>query len=183
LTNNNNSAYENVYDLDFNEQLRHELRYEFVKTHKDYYEQICERLGSGDFKTAWRLTYTIKSSAGLICEPFLAKLSGDLVACIIKGDSPDECTLADFKNELDRVIAEIGVKKRILVSSDQLLGKDESFQLLNRVEPLIVNQNGEFLSMLESLRKIPGSEVLCENLESYNFDKALSELINLRETL
>ncbi|MCL2248248.1 MAG: Hpt domain-containing protein [Oscillospiraceae bacterium] len=183
MTNNSDGIFENVDDLEFDEQLKRELRYEFVKVHNNYYEQICENLDKRDFETAQRLTHTIKSSAGLIHELVLAKLSEDLESQIIEGNSPNKDTLIAFKNEFDRVITEIGVKERVLLTACELLGKDESLELLDIVEPLIIRQSGESLKMLDRLRKIPGSEELCENLDAYDFDNAISELMRLREIL
>ena len=179
----NNDISTDINDREFDEQLKRELRYEFVKAHKDYFEQICKHLDDGDSDTARRLTHTIKSSAGLIHERTLSKLSENLESQIDGGGSPDKHVLVDFEKEFDRVINEIGEKERVSVSDDELLGKDESLQLLDTVEPLIKAQKGESLNMLDSLRKIPGSEEFCENLETYDFDAALSELINLRKTL
>jgi len=179
----NNSIYTSEEDFEFDEQLKRELRYGFVTTHKDYFEQISKSLKNKDFGTARRLTHTIKSSAGLIHEITLAKLSEDLESQIIKGESPDKEVLADFEIEFNRILSEIGEKERVSVSVDELLEKGESLQLLDAVEPLIKSQNGDSLNMLDSIRKIPGSEELCENLETYDFDAALSILVNLRETL
>ena len=181
--NYSHAANENIDDLQFDEQDRMELRYEFAKLHKGYYEEISQAYEMGDTELVRRLAHTLKSSAALIHESKLSELSKEIEQKLRNGVMPEIDFLASFRDEFIKVMADIGEKTLIPVKAEELLGEDEARRLLDMTEPMLKAKKVESIDMLEGLRKIFGSEDLCERLEYYEFDEALSELKKLRESL
>jgi len=160
-----------------------EMRQEYVKEHKNYYIDICAGIETGDIETAARLAHTIKSSAAMIYEPALSEISAILEKLLMQGDIPDANTLKSFGDEFNKVLNNIGEVEQIVINEEDKLGIDESINLLNKVKPLVAEQSLECMDMLETLRRIPGSEEFCEKIRSYEFDEAVEELEKLLNSL
>jgi len=67
--------------------------------------------------------------------------------------------------------------------SEETGASPESFASnpLDRLEPLLKEKNIECISFINSLKSIPGSEKLIADIRSFNYDKALISLGELRE--
>ncbi|MCL2168856.1 MAG: response regulator [Defluviitaleaceae bacterium] len=85
------------------------LRADFVASHKDTFSRISQALDSGNIPTAHRLAHTLKGVAGLIQEPELVRLAGDMEDLLREAQVPAASQLDALENELERVLKGIEI--------------------------------------------------------------------------
>jgi len=56
-------------------------------------------------------------------------------------------------------------------------------EILTKLEPILKQHSTECMNMLDEIRSIPGSEELVRCVDEFEFKKAITELLTLKERL
>jgi len=161
----------------------------FVKNNQNKYEEIIKTLEEGDIKHAHRLTHTLKSNAGQIGRPSLQKAATEIEQHLKNGKN--EVTsrqLALLKTELEETLSQLEAQFASQQNTPQIkshspLDNKSALELLEKLEPLLKSGNSECLDFIDSLHRIPKSEELIQQMESFEFELASSTFDNLKEKL
>jgi len=164
------------------EELLGILRMNFVRANSETFSKTQQALDSGDIKLAHRLAHTLKSNAGQIGETRLQQaaaaveksLDGEINA-IEKGQ------MALLETELNAVMDKLRPLAGAPGSPAEQGSPDmEPLELLEHLEPMLINRNPECLYLLDKLRSLKGTEYLCLQMEEYEFKSALLTLQELK---
>jgi len=185
-----------------------QLQLYFVKSNQDMFAKIKQAVDSGDFKLAHRLTHTLKSNAGQIGEKQLQDAAGVVEDGL---EAAEDCSAgeadsaaagavtagaansvaavtAEQMRELETVLKAVLYRLAPLMddagkqSSDTDISKDEALKMLDELEPMLIKSNPECMYLIDKIRCIPGAERLAGYVEDFNFNQALDELSNIRES-
>jgi len=163
-------------------KLQKRLQLTFVKDNQKKYQEIRDAIDNNDIKLANRLAHTLKSSAGLIGEPFLQNAAADVEAMLKDGNNnvTDEAWNA-LEHELNQVLKELEplLSKAQDAVPDKILNASEALSLLNKLKPMLANMNPESINLLDEIRSIPGTEELAKHIEEFEFKPALEILCEL----
>jgi len=161
-----------------------QLRLYFAKNNQTTFEKINEALDTGEIKLAHRLAHTLKSNAGQIGEQRLKEVAAKAEAMLINEE-----------NLLDEGIKEIlGLELRatleklapLLVEdkekhTEEISEKSIVLDILDSLEPLLIERRPECLNYIDKLRAVPGAESLVKQVEDLEFKQAIEELSKLKE--
>jgi HPt (histidine-containing phosphotransfer) domain-containing protein len=171
-------------------QLQKQLKADFVKDNQKRYEEVKNAIGAGDLKLAHRLVHTLKSTAALIGQPKLQNIAAALEASLKGGENrATAAQLEILQSELHTVLDELSPyaieQTGIRQSEDAPAAFDmeKAYELLAQLEPLLKSGNSECLDFLDSLRLIPGSEELIQQIEDFCFSEAAELLLQLKARL
>jgi HPt (histidine-containing phosphotransfer) domain-containing protein len=136
-------------------------------------------LGSSDFKTAVLLTHTLKSLSALINEEELTRLAAEAEAAFRSETRPDDVVSA-MKIEFEKVSAKIKEKIKSPAAALPAPTRANTKKIFKKAKTLLQNNNAEVINIIQSLKAIPGTEKLVDEIASYNFENALKELGRLK---
>jgi HPt (histidine-containing phosphotransfer) domain-containing protein len=154
--------------------LLRELKRHFAKNHSQSVATIRQSLSAGDIDTAHRLAHTIKSSAAMIYENSLSEMAKEMEHVLSKKELPTQAELTALDTELQRAIGAIG--EPTAHTPPTPISAGEAIHLLTKLTPLLASRNTTSLSMLDDLRKIPQADLLCSQIEDFNFGDAQATL-------
>ncbi|MCL2697279.1 MAG: ATP-binding protein [Oscillospiraceae bacterium] len=176
---------------------RKKLLRDFVNDHINTFSDIEAAINTGDFKTAHRLTHTLKGLAAMIEKQQLRDAAfaverGLAARAGFEGDDAD-CTqeqLDTLRAELAYVIDELipltshkdddtGIKN---TESAGIIDAGQAAGVFDKLEPLLKSGNSKALKLVDELPDIEGIEALIKQIEDYDFIQALKTLTKLRET-
>jgi len=166
------------------EGLMTKLRTDFLRDHSASAQNLDKYIEEGDTKSAHRLAHTIKGFAGLIGENALMQSARGLEDLFRDRVQPGDAQLAEFEEELTRVldgIAATGLPKVAVKTGEADLGK--LAELLVALEPLLEAQNAECLGYLSELGEFAEAEELGRLIENFDFELALAELGRVRRSV
>jgi len=161
----------------------------FVKNNQNKYEEIIKTLEEGDIKQAHRLTHSLKSNAGQIGKLSLQKAAAEVEQRL--KDGKNEVTpqqMALLKTELEETLSQFEAQFASQQNTSQTNGDSPfdnktALELLDKLEPLLKSGNSECLDYIDSLYRIPGSEELIQQMESFDFEPASLTFDKLKEKL
>jgi len=154
------------------------LRVDFARKNKNLFQDIRRAIDTSDIKTAHLLAHTLKGTAGLIHEQVLAEAAKHVEQILASGETPTDAMLSVVERELTRVLEDIGEVE--VPYSHAMLDKENAFALFDKLEPLLLSRNVECLNLIDELRQIPETAVLCRQIKEFDFRTALKVLITLR---
>jgi hypothetical protein len=97
---------------------------------------------------------------------------------------PTESQISDFERELKAVINNVGTSEPAApLDESEFLDPFASLTLLNKAAPLLKSRNTDRINLLDELRKVPNSAVLCQQIEDFDFTLALKTLEQIKATL
>ena len=171
-------------DLEFQKS----LQITFAKGNQKKFDEIADAIKADDIKLAHRLAHTLKGNSGQIGRSGLQR-----TAAVVEHNLKDgknlviPAQMAALKKELDAVLAEFAplLAEASKMEAVHLEPVDEKTarQLFEKLEPMLKMGNPECLKLIDSLRRIPGSEELIQQIDDFNFAFALSALDELKEKL
>ena len=177
---------ENLYEETDNE-LRLKLINNFVENNKSKYQEIENAINTGDIKLAHRLVHTLKGNAGQLRKTPLLQAAEEVeVALTDNKNHVTEEQMEVLKQELKQVIAELSSiidETDIPLMTGEPLNAAAAHQVLDELEPLLIDNDSECLTYTSTLRSIPGSENLIKMIENFDLEPALVELKELKEKL
>jgi PAS domain S-box-containing protein len=171
--------------------------YEKIKT--DFYfknlkttDVIKEAVDKGEFKTAHRLTHTLKGVAILIGAHKLGEAAETAEKIYAEGRA-DRQALNLIQQRLDAVLEllspqalearEAGEKADSLVTTTNIV---KALDVINRLEPLLNEGSSEATDLADEVRAAISNEhcgELVKYLLDYEFDEALEELLKIKRQL
>jgi len=155
------------------------LKKNFVRSNSYIIGEMTEAIEKGDIRLAHRLVHTMKSNAGQIGENRLMELSA-LAEFQLSGgkNTLEPATMETLEAELDLVLEKLGVTEGIQTApaeAEQQSAFDtkKALAVFERLEPLLRDKDTDSLQFLEELSAIPGAEGIANEIEDFNFRKAL----------
>jgi CheY-like chemotaxis protein len=161
----------------------------FVKNNRNKHEEIVKALKDGDIKLAHRLAHTLKGNAGQIGKVLLQQAAANVELFLKDGkNNVTEDLLKILETELNIVLNDFSSlfdepppaqPEERIPNFEQ--GKIQ--ELFGKLDPLIKSGNPECLDFIKDLRAVPGSGLLIQYMEDFEFQTAYQALIELREKL
>lgn len=159
----------------------------FVKRNKTTFADISNAINAGDIKLAHRLAHTVKGLAGLMGKAELQEVSRVLEYSLAEGimEHIDD-QMAAFGQELTSVLDELSplleepkTQSPVNLSFD----KAKAEALFEKLEQLLLADNAKCRELTKDLKEIPGTAELIEQIEDYEFERALELLVALKGSL
>ena len=178
------SNYEDI-ELANDEIFLEKMLVYFVKNNADIYEKISEAVALNDITLAHRLAHNLKSNAGHIKKTSLQE-AAQKVESMFKENQVVDTLLQTLKTELETVLEEL---QPLISTSDKGSGAKSSLssseirQIIDKLEPLLISGNAEYLEYVKQLKQIPGTETLSEHIENFDSISALKTLAKLKKEL
>ena len=169
-----------INDFQNDAELVRELRIDFARRYKNLFDDICNAIDSGDNKKANRLIHTLKGSAGLIHESSLEQCAWHLEKQLLHGETPLYAELSVLGDKLRSVLDDIGEPDVNIFSNDETLDEEMIITLFNQLETALSVQDLSGLELLKEIRKIPGTDALCEQVRDFDFQLALKTLTEIK---
>ncbi|MCL1878240.1 MAG: response regulator [Defluviitaleaceae bacterium] len=167
-------------DMDqYSNEIAEKIKFDFARDHKNSFNKIVSALESDETETAHRMAHTIKSLAGLLKEPALAKAAESIEHSLQFAETPTAEQLSLLQSEMDRVIKNIDAPKIVLPQA-MLFDRDAALALLEKLDPLIKSQDSDCHRFIDELRAIPETVVLCRQIERFDFRAAQKTLAVLK---
>jgi CheY-like chemotaxis protein len=167
----------------------------FLKDNQHRFSEITGALDSGDIKLAHRLAHTLKSNAAHFGKMLLQKAAADVEEQLKGGQnlvSPQQ--LAALETELNAALVELAAQAG---SGAPQAGEDDQStaaavqgepvnaelakELFAKLEPMLEMGSLESREYIDSLRVIPGTEKLRQQIDDLDFDEALVTLAKLKK--
>ena len=179
---------------------RKKLLRDFVNDHINTFEEIEAAINAEEYKTAHRLTHTLKGLAAMIekqplREAAFAVERGLAARAGLEGYDT-ECTqehLNTLKAELAYVLNELLPLTNVKEEEHEnifrrpegtdIIDAGKAAGVLNQLEPLLKSGNSKALRLTDELRGIEGAEVLIKQIEDYDFAPALKTLTDLMHNM
>jgi PAS domain S-box-containing protein len=185
LTPLNIGAVQKNARLETDMEFQNSLRLLFVNNNQKKYEEITGALEAGDIKVAHRLAHTLKSNAGQLGKVLLQQAAANVEEQLKEGENlvtPGQ--MAALETELNAVLAEYapllnGSSMPAGVESEPL-DAEAARELLAKLEPMLKMGNPDCRTFIESLRRIPESEKLIQQIENFDFEQAMLMLAELK---
>ena len=165
--------------------LEEQLKIDFVTDNQTKFCEIADSIEAGDITLAHRLAHSLKSVAGLIGKTTLQKAAAEVEAALKSGENKTTNQQMDLlKTELEAVLDELApyLTGKIKTSADTL-DTENTKALINKLETLLKSGDAECLKYVEDLEKIPGSEDVIKQIQSFYFVEAGKHLTKLKEKL
>ena len=169
-----------IDDFQNSSDLVETLRFDFARQYANLFTDISNSVKSNDTQMAHLLTHTLKGAAGLIHETSLANTARHLEQKLQNGEALTIRDLSALESELSRVLADIGKPEIVEFHTLEPMENKEALALLNELEPLLSTKDARSLIFLDELKRIPGTKVLCEQIENFDFKLALVSLSELK---
>jgi CheY-like chemotaxis protein len=178
--------------IDENDHIKTELEFKksiqlsFVKNNQDTYEKIVQALEKGDIELAHRMAHTLKSNAGHIGKYVLQNAAAKVEEQLKEGKNLAASHQMDMlKAELEEALAELAplLEEAEQEAAPQVepLDAERARELLENLEPLLRKGSPDCMNFIDSLRSIPGSEKLINQIDDFDFEAALLSLGELKE--
>jgi CheY-like chemotaxis protein len=170
-------------DLEFKKAIR---QY-FWKNNRNLYKEIINALESGDIKQAHRITHTLKGNAGQLGNTALQKAAAAVELNLKEGENNvTEGQLKTLESELSLFLDELssvfeGAETQMPHRKGVELEPEKIRELFEKLGPLLVAGNPECRNYAGELRLIPGTELLIEQMDDFNFQAAISTIKKLKE--
>jgi CheY-like chemotaxis protein len=165
-------------------KLREKLISNFVKSNKNFSQEISDAIKSDDIKLAHRLSHTLKGNAGQLHKTLLQRAAEDVEMQLVGGKNNLQPGQLDaLKIELDTVLAEFAPMLEASSAAGEALSNEETLALFERLAPLLIDSNPEAGDYTDLLRQVKGCDELIQQIESFDFKPAVKTLAKLKKML
>ena len=165
--------------------VKKKLMVNFVKENQTTYADLLKAVESDDFKTAHRIAHTLKSNAAQIDEYELRDAAAIAEVALKDSSGIARSKLNKIKSEISKVLKKLSPlldeEKRVSVSKITDINKVN--EILDSLEPLLIDNSTKCIKLLDDIKAIPGSEDLAFHIEDYNFISALDALEKLKKDI
>jgi PAS domain S-box-containing protein len=163
------------------EKLKTQLRSRFVKSNHDKFNEISAAIKEGDIQLAHRLVHSLKSNAGMLEKTGLQNIAAEAEAILKNNEIPDTKHMEALESALKSVLDEIGpvTDEPEEQTERRVINNKEKEALFQKLEPMLKSRNPDCLKLLNDIRSIPGTDILAEQIEKYNFKLAIQTLAEL----
>ncbi|MCL2196606.1 MAG: ATP-binding protein [Treponema sp.] len=172
-----------LFELEDEERMKKQWRINFARSNQKTYEEIIKAVSTHDTALAHRIFHTLRSNAGQIGEKKLQNAAAVLENLFADGKQPAckyemkilETELKLVLNKLSPLLAEIDRKRKEKTDDAQKIT-----EMLEKLEPMLINRNPECENLLDDIHSIPGAEELAKCIEEFDFKQAILELSKLK---
>ena len=172
-----------IHDYLNQQGLSDKLRQDFAKTQQETVSDLTLALARGEFKTARRLAHNLHNFAGLMGEAELAHTAKAIELALAGGQPPPPYQLDKLEELHQQVLAGITPVAIPEASASPPLTTEAALAILNQLIPLLQRGDVAVLDMLTSLRQVPESEYLQQQIADFEFAQALDHLQVLIQNL
>ena len=155
----------------------------FVERNKEKFNEIADAIRTGDITLAHRLAHTLKGNAAQLNKTHLQQAAEKVENNLKDGvNLVTPSQMESLENELGAVIAELTpLAGQTAAPAVTGLPPDPAaaLELLQKLEPLLLDNDPECISFINDLRSIPGSENLIRQIEDFDFSPAMDSLVEL----
>ena len=170
------------------ERLKIKLIHNFMRNNETKYQEIVKAIDEGDIRLAHRLAHTLKGNAGIMGKARLQR-AAESVEHLLSNEETEinRFTMSVLEAELEAVLGEYAPLIDEIPLFDEIkpekLDEGKIQALFVELEALLDGGSMECLNLIYSLRLIPGSEELIQQMEHFEFEKALETLVKLKEEM
>jgi len=165
------------------EELEKKFKASFLRNNQNMYSEFEEALSNEDRELAYRLVHSVKGNAGQAKMKKLAKAAAEVEKLLNSEEAhiPEE-KLRNLKYELESALVKLKplIDEIEAVKTKKPLDKEQTLALLNKLKPMLEDNDSECLEFLDDIRSIPESEVLAAQIEQYDFGSALKTLESIK---
>jgi len=167
-------------------ELRRRLTANFVKSNQTKISEMKDALSGNDTKTALRLSHTLKNNAAQLGKTLLQKAAAEIELQIKDGKTISAQQIAALETELSAALAELTQRLDEIPQSEAAvpagpLDGESVQELFEKLLPLLQSGDPACLELTDSLRRIPGSGELIEQMENLDFIRAEALLAELKK--
>jgi len=162
----------------------------FLGNNRQKFEEIKNSLEANDIKLAHRLVHTLKSNSGQIGMSLLQKAASNVEHSLKGGKnaaSAEQLSILEdeLNSALSQLDAELGPETRDSGAAvlEESLDAAACENLFDKLEPMLKMGNPECCNLINTLRRVAGSDTLIHQMENYDFELASATLAELREKL
>jgi CheY-like chemotaxis protein len=151
------------------------IRSHFAKGNQNKFKEISDALNEGEIKLAYRLVHNLKSNAGMIGKTELQTAAAEAESLLKSDEIPDTKLMEALESALKSVLDEIGpfIDEPAARTGREPLNAREKEDLLIKLESMLKSRNPEWLTLLDDIHAIPGTDLLAEQIEKYDFKLAI----------
>ena len=185
LTPLNSSAVDEKEQAQENERLQKRSQADFVKYNRTRYDKITKAINDSDIQLAHRMVHSLKSNAGMIGKTRLQNAAAQVEALLKEGRIGELTVYMNIlETELNLALEELISLQNdsAAVQSGKPLDTKQTLVLFEQLETMLKNINPECVDLLDSLRIVPGTETLVQQIDDYDFESALVTLFDLKKT-
>jgi signal transduction histidine kinase/CheY-like chemotaxis protein len=177
------------------DELRRKLTVNFVKDNKNKFNEIKDALNKGDIKLAHRLAHTLKSNAAFLGKILLQQAAANIEDQLKDGlNNVSPQNLAVLETELKAALLQLSAEIEMNpaqqtddastpnVQTEQV-NAEFTKELFEKLETMLDMGNLECRNLIDSLRRIPQTEKLIQQIDDLDFQEALVTLGELRKNL
>jgi len=170
-------------------KLKNRLIKSFLRNNKDIYRNLTNALDLKEFKLAHRLVHTLKSNAAQLDKALLAQAAEEIEECLHNRSNQLTTQQMDkLKSELDVVIAEFeqvtsNTKDQKSDETKTLADVNDALNLIDELESLLKDNNTDCVEYIDKLDILPGSDMLIQQIEEFDFPAALETLTEIKANL
>ena len=171
-------------------QLEKMLQIHFLKHYKTKIAEVAQAMELSDIKLAHRLVHTLKSNAGQLGKMRLQEIARNIEELLATGKAADAGKqLGVLESELLAVLDEFS-KLRLeepddsagqIAAAEEKFTKEKAQELAEKIKPLLKSGNPECLRFIDSIRVIPRSQQMIQQMEEFDFELALDSLAELEK--
>jgi HPt (histidine-containing phosphotransfer) domain-containing protein len=171
------------------------LRALFVKNNRNKHEEIVNALERQDIMIAHRLAHTLKSNSAQLGKTGLQKIAAEIELKLKDGQNLTTKEMLDnLEKELNTVLndfsSQVDEAPSMLTkaASTEVLSMEETQALIGKLETLLKMGSPDSLKLADDLQRLPGEQIpekktLLEQIENFDFDKALVTFVELKNKL
>jgi HPt (histidine-containing phosphotransfer) domain-containing protein len=163
----------------------------FLDDNQTIIDKIAAALETGDMAVAHRLAHTLRGNAALIGKTRLQKAASDVEQILKAGKPPAREQMNLLKIELDAVLGELASARataeftaaQTQAAEPGIETPDKILAALEQLETMLRNRDPECMVFLDSIRPIPGTELLVKQIENFDLTPAILTISALKEKL
>ncbi|MCL2481446.1 MAG: response regulator, partial [Spirochaetaceae bacterium] len=168
-------------------ELMHKLMKNFFKDNRNRFSEITQATKDGDIKLAHRLVHTLKGNAGQLGKTLLQHAAADVENQLKDGKNfvtPEQMT--KLEKELNVVLTDFeylvkGDSERKETKQSGFLDAKSVRELIEKLEPMLEMGSPECRNLIDKLCLIPGSEELVQQIDDFDFERAIVVLRELKK--
>ena len=158
-----------------------------MKDNQTRFREITEAINTGDIKLAHRLAHTLSSNAGHLGKTLLQQAAMNIEQHL-KNDKSlvTKEELKIFETELNAALAQLAVEFEAITRKKadepkEWLDVKSTLELFAKLEHELKKGDPGCILFIDDLGRVPGSEQLIQEVEDFDFDKALLSLTELKK--
>jgi signal transduction histidine kinase/DNA-binding response OmpR family regulator len=182
----NKAGDHKIIQLDSDMELQKVLQVLFARNNQNKFSEITGALEADDIKLAHRLAHTLKGNAGQIGKTRLQLAATNVEQALKNGKNlVAEEQLKALETELTSVLYELAplLKKGSTAAPQPSapISEAEIQSLIGELESLLKKGDPDCLDLVNDLRAIPECELLIQQMEDFDFEAALSTLVEIKK--